>query len=233
MSRHKKAGYPQILLLTGSTQRLNNSPLSLTTSFIGSFIFLILQAKKLAYFLTPFSQNLHVIHYLPLIALHSHFMQNPAVLHLHCNYSNPKIQQSLAVSLIRPLPPLVTSKRRKAVKMCQIMLLQLKTFGQLLISCRVKAKFIKIGYRPQMILVCCPSYTALCLIHCYSLSISLHSTILSSSLLGHIKHTESSGPQHFLFALPRIFFTHVVQLITPASLSLHINATFSLRLDLI
>lgn len=46
MSRHKKTGYSQILLLARSTQRLNDSPLSLTTSFNGSIISLIFQAKK-------------------------------------------------------------------------------------------------------------------------------------------------------------------------------------------
>lgn len=45
MSGHEKAGYPKTLLLAKSTQSLNDSFSSLTTSFNGSSI-LFLQAKK-------------------------------------------------------------------------------------------------------------------------------------------------------------------------------------------
>lgn len=55
ISRHKKADYPKILVLTIGTQSLNGSPLSLT-SFISNFFLLILRDKKLGIILLTLSE---------------------------------------------------------------------------------------------------------------------------------------------------------------------------------
>lgn len=131
MSRHKKAGYAEILLLARSIQSLNDSPFSLTTSFISGFILLILQHKKLRIIFDSFIFFSEPI-INPLSTPDSFIFtidENPAALYLHHNYSDAKLQHDLlgflqpflVVSLFLPLSPLVCSKQRKPFKMCQIM----------------------------------------------------------------------------------------------------------------
>lgn len=210
----------------------------LTTSFISSFILIILQDIKPG---VIFDSSLSLRTCMPSLTCSRNFVFTTDA-ESNCSSSPPSlpcsptpawlawiVQPSVAVSLFQPFSPSVYSNPWKLLRICQIMLLQIKTFRWLLTSLRVKAKFNKMGYEALDDTACSPSHVALSsFVH-----LSVHRIPPFCPPLFWTDQAQNPPQNLGVCCLLCLESSSLVGLMTPNPLDLYVNATLSLRFVLI